>query len=633
MANLRETPTWEEGIYQWETSDPVMGGENGIDNKPTRQLANRTLWLKTELAKAVASIGTNKTAADTTLALKADKARTITAGAGLTGGGDLSANRAIALATPSTLSGSTSNWAGNGAIGHTHELAQATATLAGIAKLINNLNSDDGTAALSAKQGNVLSEKITELSQKTLPIQAASLTDTDDLNDFRQDGIFRQTSSARTSVERNYPEASAGVLEVLYGGNYQRYTLVLSSICYERDYRGGRWKAWRRVDALDKTTLAQVDERINEKALPLGAIVGFPKEITSPVGFLKCDGSTFTQATYPDLYQTLGNSNRLPNLNGEIGQVAPFAIDNLPTGWIWFDEIKSKVNQTSYPDLYRLLTSQYGSMDNVPNLDDRFIRNAGNSLTIGQLQDAQMQSHRHGFGRYNANDDIYLTLGNWYAESNVNARLTTGDYNRVSRYTVSGDVALGSENNEPVATVIQDLVSDNTETRPKAIAFKYAIKATNAVNYWIKAYGEVINAGSLNAESLAAVIQEKADKNHTHSYTDITNFNDGVAQLFTYQKIGNFEIRKYPDGTMIQTLKQAVSRNAREYLFTFQWAESFTEMPILSGAYLTETASTDTFISFKLSETNHSKATVCLFENTYHTAPMEVHITAIGRYR
>ncbi|PIT07294.1 hypothetical protein BGI30_10770 [Snodgrassella alvi] len=46
MANLKETSFWEEGIYQWETSDPVLGGENGIDNVPTRQLANRTKWLK-----------------------------------------------------------------------------------------------------------------------------------------------------------------------------------------------------------------------------------------------------------------------------------------------------------------------------------------------------------------------------------------------------------------------------------------------------------------------------------------------------------------------------------------------------------------------------------------------------------
>ena len=49
MANLSEMSRWEAGIYQWETSDPVQGGPNGIDNRPTRELANRTRWLYDEL--------------------------------------------------------------------------------------------------------------------------------------------------------------------------------------------------------------------------------------------------------------------------------------------------------------------------------------------------------------------------------------------------------------------------------------------------------------------------------------------------------------------------------------------------------------------------------------------------------
>ena len=49
MANLQETAQWELGIYQLETSDPVMGGADGIDNRQAKQLGNRTLWLKNEL--------------------------------------------------------------------------------------------------------------------------------------------------------------------------------------------------------------------------------------------------------------------------------------------------------------------------------------------------------------------------------------------------------------------------------------------------------------------------------------------------------------------------------------------------------------------------------------------------------
>ena len=49
MANLQETARWETGIYQLETSDPVMGGADGVDNRQAKQLGNRTLWLKNEL--------------------------------------------------------------------------------------------------------------------------------------------------------------------------------------------------------------------------------------------------------------------------------------------------------------------------------------------------------------------------------------------------------------------------------------------------------------------------------------------------------------------------------------------------------------------------------------------------------
>ncbi len=49
MANLPEQPEYEEGIYQLEETDPVLGGPNGIDNLQAKQLANRTFWLKQQL--------------------------------------------------------------------------------------------------------------------------------------------------------------------------------------------------------------------------------------------------------------------------------------------------------------------------------------------------------------------------------------------------------------------------------------------------------------------------------------------------------------------------------------------------------------------------------------------------------
>jgi hypothetical protein len=49
MANLTEQSIWEDGVYQWEKTDIVEAGADGLDNVPLRQLANRTLWLKDAL--------------------------------------------------------------------------------------------------------------------------------------------------------------------------------------------------------------------------------------------------------------------------------------------------------------------------------------------------------------------------------------------------------------------------------------------------------------------------------------------------------------------------------------------------------------------------------------------------------
>lgn len=49
MANLTETSTFDEGVYQLELTDPVIGGPTGTSNKPLKNLANRTKYLKDQV--------------------------------------------------------------------------------------------------------------------------------------------------------------------------------------------------------------------------------------------------------------------------------------------------------------------------------------------------------------------------------------------------------------------------------------------------------------------------------------------------------------------------------------------------------------------------------------------------------
>jgi hypothetical protein len=73
MANLPETPDYPAGVYQLETSDPVLGGPGGIANRQAEQLGYRTAWLKDKidafLAGTVAVFKATRLAAARTLSI------------------------------------------------------------------------------------------------------------------------------------------------------------------------------------------------------------------------------------------------------------------------------------------------------------------------------------------------------------------------------------------------------------------------------------------------------------------------------------------------------------------------------------------------------------------------------------
>ena len=112
MTNLTETPTYEAGIYQLETTDPVVGGPNGIDNLQAKQLANRTAYLKAQLDAIEQELGDMPTfystsAADQAFAKKGAQGRTdLALGTAATESAD-----AFSETTPEVVTAG-QNWAG-----------------------------------------------------------------------------------------------------------------------------------------------------------------------------------------------------------------------------------------------------------------------------------------------------------------------------------------------------------------------------------------------------------------------------------------------------------------------------------------------------------------------------------------
>ena len=106
---------------------------------------------------------------------------------------------------------------------------------------------------------------------------------------------------------------------------------------------------------------------------------------------------------------------------------------------------------------------------------------------------------------------------------------------------------------------------------------------------------------------------------------------------FTYQRIGNFEIRKYPDGTMIQTYAvEIANKNTQKWSEHFNWAVAFaskpTVIPILAGI-TDDTNATDTYILYNKTLSSNTKCVYHTHEYSWHGTKLLAEFTAIGRWK
>ncbi len=370
--------------------------------------------------------------------------------------------------------------------------------------------------------------------------------------------------------------------------------------------------------------------------MPVGAVIGFPRAVTHPEGYLKADGGTFNQSTYPDLYRVLGG-NKLPKLTrSDVGMTAYFPVSDTPDGWIKYDDISTKVTQAAYPELYRKLVAQYGSIDAVPKAEDRFIRNAAGGLTVGTRQGDAIRNIKGktsfcGDGNGSIGIGPKDPGGVFGGEGSPIAYTTDTDGSRQGYNYLTFDAS----RSVPVAD----------EVRPKAIAMVLCIKAQNSLDdvvMWIKAFGAVANAGLLDASRLAQGLQDKADRGHTHTMSEVQGLRQDLDALIgklmpVSDKIVGFDIIKFPDGTMIQTYSVNIGDNRgsqgyEEYQFT--WAVAFVSRPAVSYALRSNAA--NAHYAFWVSESHDATGSLHKFrviEGIRSLQDATVILTAIGRWK
>lgn len=385
-----------------------------------------------------------------------------------------------------------------------------------------------------------------------------------DLNTLKTDGIYSLPTAVGSS---HLPVENTACHIQVIAGTQPGWCRQLGYVAYTGD-----------VYERHQTSSANDDwspwKKLNSDGILVGAIVSFPKVVQNPAGYLKANGTTFAQNTFPDLYRALGNSNRLPDLSRtDIGITAWFPSDQIPAGWLAFDDIRTRVTATAYPELYRLLTEKYGSIQNVPQVEDRFIRNAANGLAVGMKQADEIKQHKHK-----------LPTTSRPAATGLTDWVPTNE-------TFGTTIDNGLSDNGWGMPVSDQAQTGGGETRPKALVLKLCIKAADTLGeavFWIKSYGETINAGALDAGTLAQNLQDKADRTHTHTAAQITDFSAAVSNAVNGILTGNASENgwlKLPNGILMQWGKATIEgvHRQKEIFFPVAFREIYS---IASSAYL-----------------------------------------------
>ncbi|HBX1489544.1 TPA: phage tail protein [Klebsiella pneumoniae] len=328
MGNLNETEKWEENIYQLETSDPVLGGADGISNRAPRQLANRTKWLKKKTEEAAQSLAEHvrsRNHPDATLTAK-----------GFTQLSSATNSTSETLAaTPKAVKAAYDLAAGKAPASHTHPWSQITGvpaaslTAKGTVQLSSATDSQSETEAATPKAvkaaydlaaGKAPVSHTHPWSQIT-GVPAASLT---------AKGTVQLSSAtdSQSETEAATPKAVKAAYDLANGKQPADATLTaLAGLATAADrlpyFTGADRAELATLTAIGRAIIAKgsIKEVLNYlglgegSALPVGVPVPWPTA-TPPAGWLQCNGATFTKEQYPVLarvYPTL----RLPDLRGE----------------------------------------------------------------------------------------------------------------------------------------------------------------------------------------------------------------------------------------------------------------------------------------------------------------------------
>ncbi|MDG6324350.1 tail fiber protein [Glaesserella parasuis] len=585
MAGLNETAKWEREVYQIEEDDPVLGGVKGVTNKPLKHLANRTLYLKQVLEAAGQKLMPKKLTATT---------------------------RNIADST-----------------GHTHEIDLASTTTKGLVQLTNDTGLDSEVLALTAKAGKSIAQSVAQLQLSTTNALNQKVNKTDISNAVNSTS---QTTVASSQAVKTAYDLANSKYTAQDASPTQKGLVQLANNLTTNDATKALTAAQGKIlkDEIDGIEIGGrnliKNSRLLNNTTHWNVIGG--RDVRNGIAVLKsldtsrqwCWRQTFDlpekQYTFSAEVKPERTAFYLHLYNGK--SWVNFHARNLTPG-IWQKisiTFVSAIRNISFINpgegLVELqnpmLVEGNRAMTWAPAPEDlteealnsarqNYVAKAGDTMT-GPLNINHANSYLRG--KNNGVDDWFVgrVRNNDNDVALVSYQYNTGIHLKSDRVESNKPIYRGNHlvfdegNLLPVRQI--DLRSiangqipfeDATPAQLPYGAF-VGLSTKSRLNGWGNGW-MMINKGWLDNSGAFACnrigisgdrmcFQTANNFNAWGNTIELVNLSD-----FVYQKIGNFEIRKFPDGTMIQTYFYDVN-DLKEWIEKqFTWAVAFADKPMV----------------------------------------------------
>ena len=540
MANLKEQEKWEDGVYQIEENDPVLGGENGITNKPIKQLSNRTLWLKKTLELF----------------------------------GKKSAPKDLTADSTSTADES----------GHSHKLPAGSITQKGIWQATSDTGIDSDGLVLTAKAGKKLAQLIATVQlalNNYIPLsKRSSAVNSNDENNVATSKAVKtaydkgvDAKNAADNAQRAADNANNNAnTRVAKSGDTMTGNLTVPNLIVNDPTNNNNF-----VQIGDDTKLIDVD---------MGQTVGLQ-----------------TTGNANDAYIAYGATKKRFGFDG-----ANFSAES-GLGAQWFGS--QKRGEGAYIQQWQTEAPYHVNAGNANGSNTYFPYLKGKVLN----GDGWGSAFSFGYTTPGARNQFGAGIIHLIED---NGREKWWEFAHNGNFRSAADVVTGSgkslnnthqQSYDYVQVTSSGHYGGLSILKPDGKSMRFE-REGNAFKFW-------------NQDMYSILMPERG----------------GTVLLdtdFFYQKIGNFEIRKYPDGTMIQTntvnFRGGYSHGT---VYSFNWAVSFVAAPMVfgNGKAVEDYRLVDRFQMDIKTKSNGSTYYYYLYDPGGEQGDWDMQFLAIGRWK